>query len=85
MESSEHITQLRQEMPELFDRAQMSQDEHHRQAGELSSVQAWMSASETRETDLQLRVQHLEEIAVAMSRDLQRNFRRLDGAPGGGA
>ena len=38
LESSEHIAQLRQEVPGLVDRAQRFQDEHHGLVGELSSV-----------------------------------------------
>ena len=75
----ELIDQLRDELPEIRDRAQMTQEAQGEQAHQLAVAQERMTAAETREAALQLRVEHLEEIVVAMDREI----RRLRGGPGG--
>ena len=83
-EDHEHVARLRDEIPELSDRAQPSEENQHRQDGELAAAHARLTASEAREAALQLRVQHLEEIVVAMHREF-RQFRRGPGGPSGDA
>lgn len=86
LQDHDSITELRGELPELFARAQTSHEEHQRQAGELATIQTRLTASETREADLQLRIQHLEEIVVMLNREIRRlrdGSGGSGGAPGG--
>lgn len=81
MGHQELIDQLRDELPEIRDRAQMTQETQGDQAHQLAVAQERMTAAETREAALQLRVEHLEEIVVAMDREICR-LRGGPGAPG---
>jgi hypothetical protein len=78
MGHQEQIDLLRDELPEIRDRAQMTQEMQGDQAHQLALAQERMTAVETREATLLLRVEHLEEIVVAMDREIHR----LRGGPG---
>lgn len=78
----ELIDQLRDELPEIRDRAEQTQEELRRQAIELASVRAALTASQSRETDLQLRVEQLEKVAISMAK-VVKTWRRGPDGPGG--
>ena len=85
MEDHEQIAQLRDELPEIRDRAQMTQEAQGDQAHELALTRDRLAIMESRETALQIRVEHLEEIVVAMDREIRhlRDGSSGSGAPGG--
>lgn len=66
-------------MPEIRDRAQMTQEIQEHQAHQLALAQDRLTVVENRESALQLQVEHLEEIIVAIDGEI----RRLRGGPGG--
>lgn len=74
----EQIDLLRDELPEIRDRAQTTQETQWEQTHQLAVTQERLTMMEGRDASLQLRVQHLEVIVVAMDREI----RRLRGEPG---
>ena len=74
----EMIDQLRGELPEIRDRAQTTQEAQGELTHQLAVAHERLAMMEGRDAVFQLRVQHLEEIAVTMDREI----RRLRSAPG---
>ena len=74
----EQIDLLRDELPEIRDRAQATQETQWEQVDQLALLRERLVILERRDASFQLRVQHLEEIVVAMDREI----RRLRGEPG---
>lgn len=74
----EEIELLRDELPEIRDRAQATQETQWEQVDQLALLRERLVILERRDASFQLRVQHLEEIVVAMDREI----RRLRGEPG---
>ena len=74
----EEIELLRDELPEIRDRAQATQETQWEQVDQLTLIRERLVILERRDASFQLRVQHLEEIVVAMDREI----RRLRGEPG---
>lgn len=72
------IESLRDELPEIRNRAETTQNAQQGQAQELLLVQERLTALESRETARQAHVERLEGIIARMSRQI----RRLEGAPG---
>ena len=78
MRHQEEIELLRDELPEIRDRAQATQETQWEQVDQLTLIRERLVILERRDASFQLRVQHLEEIVVAMDREI----RRLKGEPG---
>ena len=78
MRHQEEIELLRDELPEIRDRAQATQETQWEQVDQLALLRERLVILERRDVSSQLRVQHLEEIVVAMDREI----RRLRGEPG---
>ena len=74
----EEIELLRDELPEIRDRAQATQETQWEQVDQLTLLRERVVILERRDASFQLRVEHLEEIVVAMDREI----RRLRGEPG---
>ena len=74
----ELIDQLRGELPEIWDRAQTTQEAQGELTHQLAVAHERLTVMERRDVSSQLRVQHLEEIVVAMDREICR----LRGEPG---
>jgi chromosome segregation ATPase len=74
----ELIDQLRGELPGIRDRAQATQETQWEHVDQLALLRERLTVMERRDVSTQLRVQHLEEIMVAMDREI----RRLRGEPG---
>jgi hypothetical protein len=68
----EQIDLLRDELPEIRDRAQATQESQWEQADQLALLRQRLVVLERRDASFQLRVQHLEEIVVAMDREIRR-------------
>ena len=78
-ENLELIDQLRDELPEIRDRAEMTQEAQGRQGQELTSLRQRVTDVESREDALQRTVEQLREMIVIMDREI----RLLRGGPGG--
>lgn len=74
----EQIDLLRDELPKIRDRAQRTHETQGEQGHQLALAQERLAMMEGRDASFQLRVQHLEEIVVAMDREI----RSLRGEPG---
>lgn len=78
-EHQELIDQLRDELPEIRDRAVQTQEAQRDDHLELAVLRERVTAMEGREIASQIHIGHLGEIIVAMDREI----RRLRGGPGG--
>jgi chromosome segregation ATPase len=74
----EEIELLRDELPEIRDRAQATQETQWEQVDQLTLLRERVVVLERRDASSQLRLEHLEETVVAMDREI----RRLRGEPG---
>ena len=74
----EQIDLLRGELPEIRDRAQATQETQWEQVDQLTLFRERVIVLERRDASSRLRLEHLEEIVVAMDREI----RRLRGEPG---
>ena len=75
----ELIDQLRDELPEIRDRAEQTQDAQRQEAQEIALLRERLAVVESRDATRQLRIEHLEEMIVLMDREIHR----LRGRPGG--
>jgi hypothetical protein len=74
----EEIELLRDELPEIRDRAQATQETQWEQVDQLTLLRERVVVLERRDASSQLRLEHLEETVVAMNHEI----RRLRGEPG---
>ena len=83
MEDHEQIAQLRDELPEIRDRAQMTQEAQGHQAHKLALARDRLAIVEGRELATRLQVHELTALVASLTAQVRELQSRLGGAPGG--